>query len=203
MSAVKIKICGLRRIEDIENVNNVLPDYIGFVFAESKRQINAETAAELKQKLDKRITAVGVFVNQSIDFIAKLYQNKIIEIAQLHGDEDDEYIDNLRQVCDCKIIKSVSVSNVLPVLPKTADYLLFDKASTQRGGTGETFDWSALTNYNGIPYFLAGGLTAENVSDALKLISPFAVDVSSGVETNDFKDPDKINKFVQIMRRTQ
>jgi len=202
LSGLKIKICGLRRIEDIEAVNNALPDYIGFVFAKSKRQINAETAAELKKRLDKRIQAVGVFVNQSIDFITKLYKNGIIEIAQLHGDESDEYIAGLRH-CGCKIIKSAGVSNALPVLPKTADYLLFDKASDQRGGTGKTFNWDVLENYHGVPYFLAGGLTPENVSGALSQLSPFCVDVSSGVETNGFKDADKINKFVQAVRKVQ
>jgi Phosphoribosylanthranilate isomerase len=203
LSDVKIKICGLRRAEDIEAVNAAMPDFIGFVFAKSPRQIDSKTAAELKRKLDSCISAVGVFVNQPIDFIAELYRDGIIEIAQLHGDEDDEYINRLRQVCDCKIIKSVSVGDELPVLPKTADYLLFDKASTQRGGTGEAFDWSALKNYQGISYFLAGGLTPENVSDALNRLSPSGVDVSSGVETNSFKDSDKINKFVQTVRRKQ
>ena len=201
MSSVKIKICGLRRLKDIVAANRAKPDYIGFVFAKSKRQISAETASELKNKLDKRIKTVGVFVNQPVDFIAELHKNKIIDMAQLHGDEDDEYIESLRSLCDCKIIKAVSVGDKLPDLTKTADYLLFDKASEQRGGTGESFNWNVLGNYQGVPYFLAGGLSLDNVGDALQKLSPFGVDVSSGVEIDGFKNSDKINEFVQTVRR--
>ena len=197
---VKIKICGLRRPADIEAANNAMPDYIGFVFAKSKRQISKETAAKLKEGLHKRILAVGVFVNQPIDFIANLSQSGIIEIVQLHGDEDDAYIHSLRCACGCGIIQSVGIENTLPVLPTAADYLLFDKASAQRGGTGETFAWDALLPYQGKPYFLAGGLSPGNVSGALERLSPFGVDVSSGVETGGFKDAEKINQFVQIVR---
>jgi len=201
MRGAKIKICGLRRIEDIEAVNGAMPDYIGFVFAKSKRQIDMETAAKLKKRLDKRILAIGVFVNQPVDFIAELYQKGVIEIAQLHGEEDDKYICELRKVCDCKIIKAVGIAKELPDLPKSADYLLFDTLSTQRGGTGETFDWKVLENYTGIPYFLAGGLSPENVSDALHCLAPFAVDVSSGVEMDGCKDAERINEFVQSVRQ--
>ena len=200
MNRVKIKICGLRRTEDIEAVNYAMPDYIGFVFAKSKRQINADTAKYLKKRLDKRILAVGVFVNQPLDFIIDLYRKGIIALAQLHGDENDEYMNELRHRCGCKIIKSIGIASKLPVLPKAADYLLFDKASEQRGGTGATFNWDAIAYYQEIPYFLAGGLMPENIKEALQRLSPFGVDVSSGVETNGFKDADKINKFMQIIK---
>ena len=201
MSAAKIKICGLSRLEDIEAVNRVMPEYAGFVFAQSRRQIDPINARRLKEKLDSRITAVGVFVNAPIDFIANLYEQEIIGLAQLHGDEDDTYIKNLRLACSCKIIKAVGVGSELPVLPKTADYLLFDKASKQRGGTGESLNWSLLAGYQGTPYFLAGGLSPNNVGDALKGLMPYGVDVSSGVETDGFKDPRKIDLFIQRARK--
>jgi len=196
---VMIKICGLRRDEDVVAVNNALPDYVGFVFTESKRQIGTEDAMRLRGKLDRRIRTVGVFVNQPIDLITELYSKRVIDVAQLHGDENDVYIKELRQACGCEIIKSVSITDRIPDLPGTADYLLFDTASELRGGTGRTFDWSILKNYHN-PYFLAGGLSSDNVHDALHRISPFAVDVSSGVETDNFKDSEKINRFVQIVR---
>ena len=201
MNKVKIKICGLCRLEDIDAVNYAMPDYIGFVFAKSKRQIGKKMAATLKKKLDQHIPAIGVFSNQPIAFITDLYQNGIIDGIQLHGAEEDEYIRRLRRSCQCKIIKSVSIDNKLPVLPKAADYLLFDTASEQGGGTGKPFNWNILANYQGPPYFLAGGLTSENISDALRHLLPFSVDVSSGVETSGVKDLNKINNFVQMVRR--
>ena len=203
MSEVKIKICGLSRTEDITAVNHVLPDYIGFVFAESRRKISAETAVELKKRLDGRITAVGVFVNQPVDFIAGLCQNGTIDIAQLHGDEDDGYIKRLKEICGCRVIKSVGVGGALPDLPVAADYLLFDTLSEQRGGAGRVFDWSVIKEYCGTPYFLAGGLTPENINEALRQLLPFCVDVSSGAETDGFKDSNKINELVQKVRRRQ
>ena len=199
----KIKICGLSRIADIEAVNHALPDYIGFVFASSKRRVDIETAAMLKEKLSLRIKAVGVFVNEEIRVISEIVQNGIIDLIQLHGDEDGAYIEQLKKVCDCPVIKSVSVGDTLPALPNKADYLLFDTLSEQRGGVGKTFDWRVLEEYHDIPYFLAGGLSAENVSEARYLLSPFCVDISSGVETRGVKDPEKIYRFVQTVRRIQ
>ena len=199
----KIKICGLSRIADIEAVNHALPDYIGFVFASSKRRVDIETAAMLKEKLSLRIKAVGVFVNEEISVISEIVQNGIIDLIQLHGDEDGAYIKQLKKACDCPVIKSVSVGDTLPALPNKADYLLFDTLSEQRGGFGKTFDWHILKEYNGPQYFLAGGLSIENVAEALSQLSPFCVDVSSGVETNGFKNPEKIYRFVQTVRRIQ
>jgi len=200
LSKARIKICGLRRIADTEAVNSVMPDYIGFVFAGSRRQVTPETAENLRNNLDERIQSVGVFVNQPIDFIAGLFDKRIINLVQLHGDEDDEYMESLRYSCGCEIIKSVSIVGELPVLPKAADYLLFDSASAQRGGTGKTFNRGVLEEYTGIPYFLAGGLNTENVGEALRYLLPFGVDVSSGVETDGFKDADKIKEFIRIVR---
>jgi len=196
----KVKICGLSRVEDIVVVNRVLPDYIGFVFAPSRRRIDTKTAQQLKAKLDPQIKAVGVFVNESINNVAETYQNGIVDVVQLHGDEDDDYIRLLKDVCNCQVIKAVGVGEALPPLPKGADYLLFDTLSQQRGGIGKTFDWSVLHDYNGPPYFLAGGLNAHNVVDSLELLAPFAVDVSSGVETDGVKDAEKIEMFVTLVR---
>ena len=197
----RVKICGLRRIEDIEAVNHALPDYIGFVFATSKCRVDIETAAMLKEKLDSRINAVGVFVNDEVSIIYKIVRNGIIDLIQLHGDEDDMYIERLKKVRDCPVIKAVSIGYALPVLPKAADYLLFDTLSAQRGGAGKAFDWRILANYSETSYFLAGGISIENVTEALSRLLPFCVDVSSGVETEGIKDSEKINEFVQTVRR--
>lgn len=197
----RVKICGLSRKEDIDAVNRVLPDYIGFVFAESRRRVDADTAAKLKARLDDRIKVVGVFVNQGVEYIAELHRKGIIDLAQLHGDEDDVYIRRLREECGCEIIKAVGVGKALPVsLPENPDYLLFDAASVVRGGSGKTFDWNILQGYKGLPYFLAGGLTLANVGEAVNLLEPFGVDVSSGVETDGLKDREKIDRFVRLVK---
>jgi len=229
----KVKICGLSREDDIRIVNRVLPDFIGFVFAPSRRRVDLLTAAALKRKLDPRIKAVGVFVNENIDTIAEMHRNGIIDMAQLHGDEDEAYMTKLKESCGCPIIKAVGVGSalpplpdgvgsllppqpdvagnvpasqtdgigsILPPLPDSADYLLFDTLSQQRGGTGRTFDWDVLKNYAGLPYFLSGGLGLHNVSEAIKRLSPFCVDVSSGVETDGVKNEKKIDDFVRLVR---
>lgn len=196
----KVKICGLRRMEDIDAVNRARPDYIGFVFAESRRQVDAETAATLKAGLDAGIEAAGVFVNQEIGFITDLYRKGIIDLVQLHGDEDGEYIRRLRESCGCRVIKAIGVGAAPPPMPEGPDYLLFDTASELRGGTGKGFDWSLLKDYNEPPYFLAGGLTAGNVCEAVSLLAPYCVDVSSGVETDGAKDAEKIEEFVCLVR---
>jgi phosphoribosylanthranilate isomerase len=196
----RIKICGLSRIEDIIIVNRVLPDYIGFVFAPSIRQVDERTAAMLKGQLDRRIKAVGVFVNHDIAVVASLYQSGVIDLVQLHGDEDEAYIAKLKERCGCPVIKSISVGDTLPTLPQNVEYYLFDTLSGKRGGTGEAFDWSVLRNYNGQPYFLAGGLTIANIPEAVHKLSPFCIDVSSGAETDGKKDPDKIDQIVRLVR---
>jgi len=206
----KIKICGLTRAVDVTAVNAVLPDYAGFVFAEgSRRKISVETAVALREKLDPRVISVGVFVNQEPEFIAELLRKKIIGMVQLHGDECAKYITKLREMCGCEIIKAVGVGEEPPAVnvsgevakqSKIADFLLFDTLSPARGGTGKPFDHRLLQNYTGLPYFLAGGLTPENVADAVHLLSPFCVDVSSGVETDGAKDAKKILEFTQAVR---
>jgi phosphoribosylanthranilate isomerase len=195
-----VKICGLTRAEDIAAVNLALPDYIGFVFAPSRRRITAETAAALRQKLDRRIKAVGVFVNGEIDKIEAICRAGIIELIQLHGDEDDAYTLRLKERCPFPIIKAVGIGEKLPELPKAADYLLFDTLSAARGGTGKAFDHGILKGFNGPPYLLAGGLNANNVAEAIRLLNPFCVDISSGAETGGVKDASKIEEIVRLIR---
>ena len=195
----RVKICGLSRTEDITAVNGALPDYIGFVFAPSRRRVGETAAAALRERLDARIKAVGVFVNQDIETVAGLYMRGTIDIAQLHGDEDEDYIARLKKRCGCPVIKAAGVGDSLPPMPGNADYPLFDTLSERRGGTGKTFDWGVLKDC-GLPFFLAGGLTARNVSDAVAAVAPFCVDVSSGVEINGVKDAGRIREFVGIVR---
>ncbi|MGI6004015.1 MAG: phosphoribosylanthranilate isomerase [Christensenellales bacterium] len=195
----KVKICGLRRMQDIEAVNRALPDFIGFVFAKSRRQVDAEQASKLKHYLDPRILSSGVFVNQAPDFILDLHRESVIDMAQLHGDEDEKFIKKLRQ-SGCPVIRAVPVKDRLPDLPENADYLLFDTASPQRGGTGSAFDWRILSGYEGPPYFLAGGLDAGNVCEAIALLRPYCVDVSSSVETDGIKDAEKIGHFTRLVK---
>jgi phosphoribosylanthranilate isomerase len=196
----KIKICGLSREEDIYAVNRAMPDYIGFVFAPSRRQVSIGQAAKLKKILDRRIKAVGVFVNENMDTVLNLIKEGVIDIAQLHGDEGSQYIKAVKSSCGCKVIKSVSVGESLPELPESADYLLFDTLSGQLGGAGKIFDWGKLKNVAPGPYFLAGGLSCENVLNAINLLNPYCVDVSSGVETDGKKDAEKIFGFIRLVR---
>jgi len=194
----KIKICGLKRLEDIRYVNRYLPDYAGFVFAKSKRQIDIKTAATLRENMDNRIKSVGVFINESLGNIELLCKEKIIELVQLHGDEDSEYMQNLKDRTNCKIIKAVRVqqSLSLPESLQIADYLLFDSGA----GSGKTFDWNLIRGYKDKPYFLAGGINADNICDAIKTLNPYCTDVSSGAETNGVKDEKKISKIISLVR---
>jgi len=199
----KIKICGLTRQSDIEAVNIGKPDYIGFVFAKSRRQINAEQARQLKQLLSPSIQAVGVFVNEPIEHIIRLCRSNIIDIIQLHGEEDNEYIKKLKEHVPNKIIKAVRVKEYKDVEKANefaSEYLLFDAYhKDQYGGTGETFDWNLISKIDK-PYFLAGGIHAGNVLEALRLCNPYGIDVSSGVETNGYKDPQKIFYMIDKIR---
>ncbi len=208
MSETKIKICGLSRIQDIEYVNESLPDFIGFVFAKSRRQVEPEAAEKLKAALDRGIKAVGVFVNEDTALIRGLCKGGIIDYIQLHGDEDNEYIAKLKTQlekagCSKPIIKAVRVKDTETL--NTAgqfdtDFLLLDTfAGKEYGGTGKTFDWK-LANSISRPFFLAGGLQYDNVLEAVKTARPFCVDISSGVETDGFKDGVKIKDIVKLIR---
>jgi len=197
--ACLIKICGLTRPADIEAVNTARPDYIGFIFAKSRSQIDAAAAAHLREKLSPDITPVGVFVNESIDKVAQLVHNGVIDAIQLHGDEDEDYIQTLKSQVDAPIIKAISVQQPGDVQKRAntcADYILLD---SKGGGTGKAFDWDLIGD---VPrkFFLAGGLNANNVEAAINKIHPYAVDASSGVETNGQKDPEKIMEFIRRVR---
>lgn len=199
----KIKICGLQSIRDIEIVNNVHPDYIGFVFAESRRQVNLQQAAEMKEKLDESIAAIGVFVNAEYSEIIQLSRNGIIDGIQLHGDEDAAYIDGLKELLPNPIIKAVRVRNAEQLIAAQSlpcDYLLLDAYDDrQYGGSGKSFDWSMIPR-NNKQFFLAGGLSTDNMVNAITGYHPFCVDVSSSVETNGVKDEMKIKELVHLIR---
>ena len=200
----KIKICGLRRPEDIEIANRLQPDYVGFVFAESRRQVDEKMAAAMRKELDASIPAVGVFVNAPIRKAADVSAANLIQMIQLHGDEDEAYIDELRKmVPDVPIIKAVRVQSAEQILAAAkwnVDYLLLDTfVKNVYGGSGIAFDKKLIPPLD-IPYFLAGGLTAENVRKNIHACSPFAVDVSSAVETDGVKDERKIKTFIERVR---
>lgn len=197
----KIKLCGLSRASDIETANELIPDYIGFIFApKSKRYVTPEKAAELKSLLSRDIKAVGVFVDEDIDRVAELLNHGMIDIAQLHGREDEAYISSLRSLTDAPIIQAFKISSHIDIEraeQSASDYILLDSGA----GSGATLDWDMIKS-SGIkrPYFLAGGLAPDNVRDAVSLLDPFAVDVSSGIETDGLKNPDKMRSFVQAVR---
>ena len=201
---MRIKICGLFRDEDIDFVNEARPDYIGFVFAQSKRQISPALAQYLRFRLANGITPVGVFVNAPINEIAALYHNGTISIAQLHGDEDESYITQLKKKCETnkkpeqfKVIKTIKPNNFNQIPPVSgADYYLFDSGA----GSGKPFDWKALKKLKiNKPWFLAGGIGIKNIEQAIAL-NPFAIDVSSGAETKGIKDRKKILELAAAVK---
>lgn len=196
----KIKICGLRREQDIRYANELMPDYIGFVFLKGKmRYVTFQEAAHLRSLLDPAIPAVGVFVNEPAENVIRLLQAGTIQIAQLHGQEDEAYIEELRRAGDHCIIRAFAVrssEDIHRAFAFPADYPLLDNGK----GTGETFDWSLFQEQEK-PFFLAGGLSPENVKEAIECFHPYAVDVSSGVETDGFKDYEKMKAFMDAVRR--
>lgn len=207
MSSTKIKICGLTRLEDIEYVNAVKPDYVGFVFwSKSKRAVNITRAIELKQNLNPDIEAVGVFVNENPNIVIDLLNNNIIDMAQLHGEESEAQIREIRCRTGKPVIRAVRIKTKEDVWPQIqkfhteADYLLIDSGM----GSGETFDWDIMKVLKiEKPFFLAGGLNPDNVLDAITHVHPYAVDVSSGVETDGKKDKEKIEKMVRRVQNEQ
>lgn len=200
----KIKLCGLMCEDDIRVANSLNPDYIGFVFwQKSKRNISLDKAKGLKELLLPDIKAVGVFVDEDVTVVAKYLSYGNIDIAQLHGSEDDDYIDRLRALTDKKnqIIKAFKIKSeedIDKANNSTADYVLLDAGM----GEGCTFNWTYLDRIERL-YFLAGGLDTGNVAEAVKSQKPFAVDVSSGIETDGRKDADKMKKFVDEVRHVQ
>lgn len=198
---IKIKFCGLKRRADIEAANALKPDYIGFVFAkDSRRYISPENAAVLKSQLSSEISAVGVFVNERPEYIASLLDDGLIDLAQLHGDEDEAYIDRLKGLTGKPVIKAFrisSASEAVKASASSADMILLDSGT----GSGRTFNWQLIKEIRR-PYFLAGGLDPVNAGDAVRLLNPWAVDVSSGIETDGLKDIKKMAAFAAAVRKT-
>ncbi len=197
----KIKFCGLKRKADVDMANELLVDYAGFVFAKnSTRHITLEKGFKLSKMLDPRIKAVGVFVNEDVDYVKMLLEGGVIDFAQLHGTEDESYIKTLRQKTSKGIIQAFGIKtpeDINRANKSSADMVLLD---TGRGGTGRTFDWSLLKKMKR-EYILAGGLNPENAEDAVLRLNPYGVDVSSGIETNGVKDHEKMRLFVEKVRR--
>ncbi len=201
MNGVKIKICGLFRREDAQAVNAAMPDYAGFVFCEkSRRYVTPELARELRMALHRDIRTVGVFVDAPAPQIADLFADGVISIAQLHGTEGSGYIDTLRILCPAveiwQAFRVRSRGELRAVTDSPADCVLLDGGA----GNGCVFEWSLAEGFNR-PFLLAGGLTPDTIPDAIKRLHPFAVDLSSGVETNGLKDAMKIMAAVRAARR--
>ena len=206
----KIKLCGMTRTQDIEAANALRPEYIGFVFAQkSKRYVTPEKARELRALLAHGIQAVGIFVDAEPEQVAGLLNEGTIDIAQLHGAEDEAYIRRLRQITDKPVIKAFRLGTadgaaeqarkvLSEAMASTADMVLLDSGA----GTGMVLNWEFL---KGFPreYFLAGGLTPENVGEAVSMLRPAAVDVSSGIETDGVKDAAKMQRFVAAVREAE
>ena len=182
---MQIKICGLFQVEDIDYVNEAKPDYVGFVFAKSKRQVDIHQAEKLKNKLDSNIKAVGVFVDEQISEITAIVKMGIIDLIQLHGHEDNAYIKQLKQSVQMPIIKAIKVieKDDLNNLDYECDYYLLD---SKISGSGKSFDWSLIKDL-------------DNLDEAMSK-ADYGIDVSSGVETNGIKDR---NKIIEIVRRTK
>ena len=208
---VKLKICGMRRSEDIEMANRYKPDYIGFVFADSPRKVSYDQAKELSELLSDEIVPVGVFVNEHMKLIVDLFKDGIIEMAQLHGDEGEKYIRNLKDKSIEETGKQIPVINAIEIKDgadyndellkwrdSASDYFILDSGK----GSGKTFDWSLIdkqSEFFNNSIFLAGGLNSENLALAIEEFNPFAVDLSSSVETDGFKDEEKIKEIIEIM----
>lgn len=200
---IRIKICGLRCLEDAEAVNQADINDAGFVFAESPRKIDGKQAEYLRRCLRLDIDAVGVFVNEAPEEIIRLVQEEIIQKVQLHGSEDEKYIRYLKSRIACPVLKAVRVKNraaVFKAQETSADLLLMDTyVKGIPGGSGQVFDLNQLPELTR-PWYMAGGLTPENIQFRLSKKIPYGVDVSSGVETNGCKDLNKIKKFAEEVR---
>ncbi len=198
---IKVKICGMTRTEDIEAVNRFLPDYVGFVFAPSRRMVSPEKAAELISNLDKRIKKVGVFVNHSENEVKRIAEKCSLDVLQFHGNETSQYCSRFKH----EIWKALGINDTqsLDALKQyCVDGILLDTVlNGVCGGTGQTFDWSIAEEFSKeYRIILAGGLNQDNVIEAISKIKPFCVDVSSGVESKGIKDPAKIYEFIKAAK---
>lgn len=202
MSDTEIKICGIRRREDADYINEARPDYFGMIlyFPKSHRNISPEQAREIRSLVSREIPAVGVFVNQPADLICRLLEEDVIQIAQLHGQEPEEDILRIRERTGKRVWKAFKVrsqADIAAARRSPADLILLDNGY----GTGECFDWD-LAEGVGRPFALAGGLTPENLPEAVEKLHPALVDLSSGVETEKVKDRNRILRAVEAVRRT-
>lgn len=198
----KIKLCGLTRPEDIAAANALEPDFVGFVFApKSRRYVTGEQAGTLRKQLSPTIQAVGVFVDEEPERVAALLEEGIIDLAQLHGREDEGYLERLRALTEKPIIQAFPIKtpkDLERAQASSADNILLDSGA----GTGIPFDWTLLKNFRR-PYFLAGGLGPDNVAQAIRTLHPWGVDVSSGIETGGVKDFHKMAAFAAAVRKEE
>lgn len=198
----KIKICGLRRPEDIAYVNEAKPDFAGFIIdvPKSRRNVPQEKVRELTALLSPEILPVGVFVNAPMETILSLVTDGTLKAVQLHGQESQSYLEELKKQVAVPLIRAFSIrspEDLTEAEKSPADFVLLDNGA---GGTGETFDWSLLSSFDR-PFFLAGGLRLENIAEAVSRFHPYALDLSSGVETDGYKDKEKIIAAVAAVRR--
>ena len=208
----KVKMCGISKIDTIPAVVEAKPDYMGLVFAPSKRQVTVEQAKTLVEELHKQyavrynsetIKTVGVFVNETIENLLKIAEEVKLDVIQLHGDEDESFIQILKEQSNVEIWKAVQVRSAADAekwIDSSADMLLFDAYhKDERGGTGEVFDWSSLDEFER-PFMLAGGIDSTNVARAIRTVRPYGIDISSGIETEGVKDNEKMKAFTNIVR---
>ena len=197
IQSVKVKMCGMMRPEDIEAVNELKPEYIGFIFARNrKRTVTKEQAMILRGSLLEEIKAVGVFLDQETETVTEIAKECNLDYIQLHGGEEDSYIRVIKEQTGLPVIKAFVVKNTEDVKranDSAADYILLDSGA----GSGETFSWEILKEVTR-PYFLAGGLNPENAGEAIEMLHPYALDVSSGIENDGRKDPDKMREFMVV-----
>ncbi|WP_455238951.1 bifunctional indole-3-glycerol-phosphate synthase TrpC/phosphoribosylanthranilate isomerase TrpF [Veillonella sp.] len=207
----KVKMCGISQVETIHAVVEAKPDYMGLVFASSKRQVTVEQAKTLVEALHKQckaqndtvsIKTVGVFVNETLDNLVTIANEANLDVVQLHGDEDEAFIQSLKERTNVEVWKAIQIRSAADAeawIDSSADMLLFDAYhKDERGGTGDVFDWSCLDTFER-PFMLAGGIDSANVARAIRTVRPYGIDISSGIETNGVKDDEKITAFTKIV----
>ena len=208
----KVKMCGISKVETIPAIVDAKPDYMGLVFAPSKRQVTVEQAKILIEELHKQcinhydikvVKTVGVFVNETLDNLVRIADTANLDAVQLHGDEDEAFIQSLKERTNVEVWKAVQIRSAADAeawIDSRADMLLFDAYhKDERGGTGEVFDWSCLDEFER-PFMLAGGIDSTNVARAIRTVRPYGIDISSGIETDGVKDDEKIKAFTNIVR---
>ena len=215
----KVKMCGISKVETIPAVVEAKPDYMGLVFAPSKRQVTVDQAKTLVEELHKQYTkrynngaeqsnndeikTVGVFVNETLENLVTIATEANLDVVQLHGDEDESFIQSLKERTNVEVWKAVQIRSAADAetwIDSSADMLLFDAYhKDERGGTGEVFDWSCLDEFER-PFMLAGGIDSTNVARAIRTVRPYGIDISSGIETEGVKDDEKIKAFTNIVR---